>query len=589
MKRSKIDSKYKWSIEEIFETEEQFYKELSAFSKEIDFSRFKGKLNNAVTVKECFDELYLKSSSLEVFSVYAMMKKDEDASNPNAIKLEGAIDEVEIAFSTAVSFIDPELTSLPMETLEEFLKDESLSLYKTNLKRIIENKPHVLSEETESVLAQGGKIFGGFRKIFFLIDDVDLDFPTIKVDGEKVKITGSTYGLMLQHPDREVRKKAFKSYYKAYGKVLNTLTAVYQGNIDKNVFMARIRSFKSCLDRALFYEEVDKKVYANLIESVHTALPILHRYIFDRKKILGYDINMFDLHVPLVENADLKLDFEEAFDLVKEGLKPLGDDYIKLLERAKNERWMDVYENDGKRSGAYCVDVYNLKHPYVLLNHTKTTHGAFTIAHELGHAMHSYMSDEHQPITTSDYKIFVAEVASTVNEILLIKHLIKTAKDDSVKKYFLSYYLDTIRTTLFRQTMFAEFEHKAHTMVEKGVALTKEELNKTYLKLNKAYYGKGVKSDKEISFEWARIPHFYSAFYVYKYATGIISAIAIAERILSNEKDAVKNYFAFLSSGSSDKPVELLKIAGVDLTDINTYKMAFDSFENALNEFEKLI
>ncbi|MBO5926320.1 MAG: oligoendopeptidase F family protein [Clostridia bacterium] len=411
----------------------------------------------------------------------------------------------------------------------------------------------------------------------------------MKVDGKKVKITGATYSLLLQNPNREVRKKAFKSYYNAYNKVLNTITAVYQGNVDKNVFFSKIRKFKSCLDRALFYEEVDKSVYLNLIKSVHDSLPLMHRYIADRKQILNYDINMYDLYVPLVENADLKLDYEEAFELVKEGLKPLGSDYLKLLDRAKNERWIDVYENDGKRSGAYSVSVYKLKHPYVLLNHTKTTHSVFTIAHELGHAIHSYKSNQVQPITTADYRIFVAEVASTVNEILLIKHLIATSKDNKIKKYFLSYYLDTIRTTLYRQTMFAEFEHKAHLKAENGEALTKEDLNKIYLSLNKKYYGKAVKSDKEISFEWARIPHFYSAFYVYKYATGIISAIAIAERILNNEPNAVKDYFNFLSSGSKDKPVELLKIAGVDLTNVNTYKTAFKSFEDALNEFEKLL
>ncbi|MBO5888825.1 MAG: oligoendopeptidase F [Clostridia bacterium] len=589
MKRSQIDNKYKWNIEEIFSSDKVFYKELSEFEKQIDFLKYKGKLNTVETLKKCLDELYLKASNLEVFAVYAMMKKDEDASNPLAIKLEGAISEVEVKFSMQTAFIDPELTALPIETLKEFSNDKCLSLYKRDIDKIIENKPHVLTEEVESVLAQGAKIFGGFKKIFSLIDDVDLDFPTIKVDGKKVKITGATYSLMLQHPDREVRKKAFKAYYKAYNKVLNTITAVYQGNLDKNVFFTRIRKFKSCLDKALFYEEVDKEVYLNLIDSVHTALPTLHRYIKDRKTVLGYDINMYDLYVPLVENADLKLDFEEAFDLVKEGLKPLGKGYLELLDKAKEERWMDVYENDGKRSGAYSVSVYNLKHPYVLLNHTKTTHSVFTIAHELGHAMHSYMSDKEQPITTADYKIFVAEVASTVNEVLLIKHLIATTKDLKIKKYLLSYYLDTIRTTLFRQTMFAEFEHKAHLKVEKGEALTKEDLNKIYLKLNKTYYGKDVKSDREISYEWARIPHFYSAFYVYKYATGIISAIAISERILSGEKGAVEDYFAFLSSGSSDKPVELLKIAGVDLTDKNTYIRAFNSFENALNEFEKLI
>ncbi len=589
MKRKDINSIYKWDVESIFSSEKQFYSGLANIEKSINFDKYKNKLSDSSTLKQCFDDYYNLISELEVYSVYAMMKKDEDASNPQAVKLVGAVEDVEVKFSMQVAFISPELTSLSIEKLKELSNSEQLKAYKKDILKIIENKPHVLSEDVESVLAQGGKVFGGFRKIFSLIDNENIDYPVIKVDGKRTKVTGATYSLLLQNPDREVRKKAFKSYYKAYGKVLNTITAVYQGNVDKNVFLSRVRKFNSCLDRALFYEEVDKSVYMNLIKSVRSALPVLHRYVKDRKQILGYPINMYDLYVPLVENADLKLDFDDAFNLVKEGLKPLGKDYLSLLDKAKNERWMDVYENDGKRSGAYSVCVYNLSHPFVLLNHTKTTHSVFTIAHELGHAMHSYMSNKAQPITTADYTIFVAEVASTVNEILLIKHLINTAKDEKIKKYFLSYYLDTVRTTLFRQTMFAEFEHLAHQTVEKGLSFTKEELNKIYLKLNKKYYGKDVKSDKEISFEWARIPHFYSAFYVYKYATGIISAISIAERILSKEKNAVEDYFAFLSSGSTDKPVELLKIAGVDLTDIETYNRAFNSFENALNDFEKLM
>jgi oligoendopeptidase F len=298
---------------------------------------------------------------------------------------------------------------------------------------------------------------------------------------------------------------------------------------------------------------------------------------------------MYDMYVPLTANADLKLKYEEAFELVLKGLKPLGEDYLNLLRKAKSERWIDVYENDGKRSGAYSCSVYNVPHPYVLLNHNETTHSVFTIAHELGHAIHSYFSNKTQPVSKADYKIFVAEVASTVNEMLLLKYLIKTAPNDNVKKYFLSYYLDTIRTTLFRQTMFSEFEEKAHAIAEKGEPFTKEVLNSIYLKLNKKYYGKSVVSDREISFEWARIPHFYRAFYVYKYSTGIISAIAIAERIFNGGEKEVQEYFNFLSSGCSDKPTELLKLTGVDLLDGDAMEMAFKSFEDALNEFEKLI
>ena len=589
MKRHEIENRFKWKIEDIFASNEEFYLGLENLKDKISFKEFKGKLNNVKTVKECYDKLYSVAGELEVYAVYAMMKHDEDGSLNSSVKLVGAIEDLEVKFSLEVSFIEPELTSLPIELLNSFVGDDSLKLYKRDLIRIIDYKPHILGEEAESVLALGGKVYGGFKKIFGLIDDVDLDFPTIKVDGKKVKITGSTYSLLLQNPDKEVRKKAFKSYFKAYYKVLNTITAVYQGNVDKNVFFTKVRKFNSCLERALFAEEVDSKVYYSLLSNVKKALPTLHRYIEDKKSILGFDINMYDLYVPLVKGAELKLDYDDAFELVKQGLKPLGDDYISLLDKAKKERWIDVYENDGKRSGAYSVSVHNLKHPYVLLNHTKTTHSVFTIAHELGHAIHSYKSNAAQPITTSDYKIFVAEVASTVNEILLIKHLIKNETDVERKKYFLSYYLDTIRTTLFRQTMFAEFEQIAHDKVEKGEALTKEDLSDVYLKLNKKYYGKGVKHNKEISYEWARIPHFYTAFYVYKYATGIISAIAISEKILNGESNAVENYFKFLSSGASDNPVELLKIAGVDLTSQESYDIAFNSFENALKEFESLL
>ena len=315
----------------------------------------------------------------------------------------------------------------------------------------------------------------------------------------------------------------------------------------------------------------------------------MHRYVKDRKDILGYDeMHMYDMYVSLVEDAELKLSYEDAFALVKKGLAPLGEDYGNLLQKAHDEGWMDVEETEGKRSGAYSVDVYALEHPYVLLNHQPTTHSVFTIAHELGHSMHSYKSDAAQPKSKADYKIFVAEVASTVNEVLLLKYLMKTTSDVKLKKYLCSYYLEMIRTTLFRQTMFAEFEYIAHDSAEKGIPLTKDYLNAEYLKLNKKYYGDAVVSDDEISYEWARIPHFYTSFYVYKYATGIISAISIAERIYAEGESAVKDYFRFLSSGSSDGPVELLKLAGVDLTKKDAYVSAMKSFEETLKEFENL-
>ncbi len=588
MKRSEINEKYKWNISDVYKNDEEFYKECEILEKEIDFSEFKGKLNNALCVGECYKKLYALFLKLENLSVYAMMRRDENADDRVANELSGKVDNLGVKFSTETSFIDVEITALEESVLNSLINDESLKLYKRDLQRIKDYKPHILSEDCEKLLALSGKVLGGYHDIFSMIDNVDLDFPTIIVDNKKVKVTQATFSLLLQNPNKNVRKKAFKAYYNAYKKVLNTITATYKGNVEKNVFISRARNFESCLDKALFSEEVDKKVYAQLLKSVNANLSTLHGYVRYRKSVLGGTLNMYDLYVPLVKDAEIALDYEDAYNLVIEGLKPLGEDYKNLLTRARDERWIDVYENDGKRSGAYSVSTYGLKHPFVLLNHTKTTHSVFTIAHELGHAIHSYKSNATQPQTTADYKIFVAEVASTVNEVLLIKYLINTAKDKNVKKYLLSYYLDTIRTTLFRQTMFAEFEYIAHSSAENGVSLTKEFLSEKYLELNKKYYGKAVKSNEEISYEWARIPHFYTAFYVYKYATGIISAINIAENILKDGKVAVDKYFKFLSSGCSDTPTNLLKIAGVDLMTKAPYEMAMKSFKDALLELKSL-
>ncbi|MBR5439518.1 MAG: oligoendopeptidase F [Clostridia bacterium] len=588
MKRSEIKEQYKWKIEDIFTSDDEFYKKVKELEPKIDFSSFKGNLNNAQTIKKCYDYLYSLALDLEVLSVYAMMRRDENADDRKANELSGTVDELFIKFSSSASFIDVEITSLSNAELDALISNETLSLYKRDLQRLKDYKPHILSEDCEKLLALGGKVFGGYHDVFSMIDNVDLDVPEIMVDGEKVKVTSATYSLLLQHPSKNVRKKAFKAYYGAYRKLLNTITATYKGNVDKNVFISRVKKFDSCLDRALFNEEVDKCVYTKLLESVNKNLKTLHSYVKYRKGVIGGTLNMYDLYVPLVKDAEIALDYEEAYELVIKGLQPLGSEYASLLKTAKEERWIDVYENEGKRSGAYSVCTYGLKHPYVLLNHTKTTHSVFTIAHELGHALHSYMSNRKQPQTTADYKIFVAEVASTVNEILLIKYLINNEKDVNIKKYLLSYYLDTLRTTLFRQTMFAEFEYLAHNLAERGETLTKELLNEKYLELNKKYYGKSVKSNEEIAYEWARIPHFYTAFYVYKYATGIISAVNIAEAILKDGEPAVQKYFKFLSSGSSNTPVELLKIAGVNLETDEPYNVCMQSFKDALSQLEKI-
>ena len=587
--RSEVSENLKWRLTDIFKDDEEFKALLKDVEGRIDFSKYEGKLSDEKVLLKCLKELDKVDYDIEKLAVYAHMKKDLDTRDSNANALNSMVSSLFVKYASSLSFMTPELTALPDEKLQAIIDNPEFSDYDYQLKGILKTKPHVLSKESETILAMGGQVFGGFNDIFTMIDNADMPFPEIEIDGKKVKVTHGTYGLLLQSDNREVREKAFKAYYSAYISLINTIAATYIGNVNKDVFLARARKYDSCLSKALSGEDVEPAVYENLLESINDALPLVHRYVKDRKEILGVEeLHMYDIYTPLVENADIKLDYEDAFKLVKEGLAPLGKEYGELLQQAHDNGWIDVEETEGKRSGAYSTSVKALPHPYVLLNYQPTSHDVFTIAHELGHAMHSYKSERAQCQAKSSYKIFVAEVASTVNEVLLLKHLLKKTEDKKLKKYLLSYYMDMIRTTAFRQTMFAEFEYIAHDAAEKGMPLTKNWLNEQYLNLNKKYYGKDIISDDEIAYEWARIPHFYRAFYVYKYATGIISAITIAERIYNEGEKAVEDYFKFLSSGGSDSPVELLKLAGVDLTKKDAFKSAMKSFEDALCEFESL-
>jgi len=589
LNRKDVPENLKWRTQDMFESVADWNALYEKTEKCIDFSKYEGKLNNAETVKKCFDELYSVMGDIELLSVYAFMKHDEDSRDSESMALLSRIDDLEVRFSSAVAFITPELTALDVETLASFANNPDLKDYDYELKGIIKDKAHVLGKEAEGMLAMGGQVYSSFRTIFGMINNADLPFPEITVRGKKVKVSHGTYGVLMQDPDRAVRRKTFKAFYGAFIGLINTISATYIANVNKDVYLSRVRKYNGCLDHALSNEDVSPEVYHNLIDSVNKGMKTMHEYVAVRKKELGYkELHMYDVYTPLVEGADLGLDYEDAFKLVKEGLKPLGEEYGKLLQRAHDERWIDVEETEGKRSGAYSICVYKCPHPYVLLNYQKTTNEVFTIAHELGHAMHSFHSNAAQPQSKANYRIFVAEVASTVNEVLLLKYLLKKTEDKKLKRYLLNYYMDMIKGTLFRQTMFAEFEDFAHSQVEKGIPVTKDSLCEAYLNLNKKYFGKSMVSDPEIAYEWARIPHFYNAFYVYKYATGITSAITIAERIYNEGEPAVKDYFRFLSSGGSDCPVELLKLAGVDLTSRKPFEAAMASFEDALNQFKAL-
>ena len=589
LNRNEVPQNLKWNTSHIYETPELWESDYSFVENNLDFSKYQGNLNNANNIFDCMEAINKVMYKLEKLYVYASMRSDEDLrDNANKALLSRA-QLLFVKFSSSVSFVRPELTSLSEEMLVSLANDPLLKDYDYTLKSILKAKPHVLSAETEKVLAMGGQVFSGFSDIFRMINNADIEFPVIKTKDGEVTVSHGVYGMLLYDEDRSVREEAFKKYYACFKKVLNTITANYAGLVNKDVFLARARNYSSCVEKALCEEDVSRTVYDNLLESVNANLDALHHYTRQKKTALNLDeMHMWDFYVPIVEEAQIKLEYEDAFKLVKQGLMPLGEEYQNLLQEAHDNGWIDVLETPGKRSGAYSTGAYGFKHPYVLLNYQQTTSDIFTIAHELGHAMHTYYSNKNQPQEKADYRIFVAEVASTVNEVLLLKHLLNTSTDLRLKKYLLSYYTDMIKSTLFRQTMFAEFEYISHTAVENGTPLTSDYLCGEYLKLNQKYYGEDIVSDTEISWEWARIPHFYNSFYVYKYATGIISAISIAERISTEGETAVNDYKKFLSSGGSNSPVELLKIAGVDLTDKKAYNVAMKSFKDALDEFDKI-
>lgn len=588
MERKDVENKYKWKVEDIFPSDEAWEKSFSQAEKMIDFSEFEGKLGDRQIMVRFTQKDQETSKKLERLHLYAHMRHDEDTRIAKYTAMQSRAMSLIIKYSSAIAFVQPELTALPEETLKSYAADPALNDYDYFFRQIIKDKPHILSAQEEKLLAMGGEVYSQFQNVFSMIDNADIQLGEVTdSEGNTIALTHGVYGVILHGEDRDLRKKAFERYYQAYISLTNTIAATYYGNVKKDVFLTQARKYPSCLARALSNEDVDVSVYNNLIAAVNDSLPSMHRYIALRKKMLGLEEqHMYDIYAPLVGDAELKLPYEKACDLVIEGLAPLGKEYQALLRKGFDEGWVDVCETAGKRSGAYSTGIYGI-HPFALLNYQQTTHDVFTIAHEMGHSLHTYFSNTNQPYAKADYRIFVAEVASTVNEVLLLKHILSTTEDPALKKYLLNYYLDTIRTTLHRQTMFAEFEAIAHEMVEKGQPLTSENLCEVYLGLNKKYYGDSIVHDKEIAYEWSRIPHFYTSFYVYKYSTGIISAISIANRILREGESAVKDYMAFLSSGGSNDPVSLLKLAGVDLTKKEVFDNAMKEFDEVLTAFER--
>ncbi|HEX2926867.1 MAG TPA: oligoendopeptidase F [Ruminiclostridium sp.] len=592
-KRKDIDLKFRWKLEDIYSDTDLWEKDFKTV-KELaaQMETFKGKISkDAETLLECFqksDELL--SLNDKVF-VYARMKRDEDNGNSTYQALTERASTLATEVFAAISFIVPEMLSIPEDKLMSFLNsNKDLSVYMFSVQENLRQKEHILSESEEQILALSSEISDAAGDIFTMYNNADIKFPYIRDEnGEEIEVTKGRYTTLMESRDRRVRKDAFEAMYTTYSKMKNTLGASLTGNVKKNRFYSIVRKYPSALAASLDNDNVSVEVYDNLIETVNKNLHLLDRYLKMRKKVLKLDeLHMYDLYVPMVEEFDKKVPYEEAKKLVLEGLKPLGGEYIGYLQKGLDSGWIDIYENEGKTSGAYAWGAYKT-HPYVLLNYQDNINDVFTLAHEMGHALHSYYTNMTQPYVYSEYKIFVAEVASTVNESLLMRYLLPKAESKQEKAYLLNHYLEEFRGTVFRQTMFAEFEKLIHQKTEQGEALNAQELCDIYYGLNKKYFGETVTVDEDIAMEWSRIPHFYSSFYVYKYATGFSAATAIAEKILTEGKPAVDKYLEFLKGGGSNYPIELLKIAGVDLSSPQPIQDALNVFEKILDELEELL
>lgn len=584
---------YKWHIEDYYLKDSQWEEVFSDLQEKLpEMAQFSGHLeDSAQTLLECLTKNSEFSLTLDHLYTYANMRLHEDSANAFYQGMSARAEMLLIQYSATVSFLSPEIIAIPEEKLASFRKELSseFKIYDHYFHSLLRQKEHTLSPVEESLLAKTSELGGAPQTIFTMLNDADIHFPMVTdAEGKEIELTKGRYVTFLESPNRRVREEAFKGLYSVYLDKKNTLAATYGASVKSDVFFAKVRNYHSSMEMSLADDNIPLSVYDTLIETVHENLPLLHRYIDIRKKELGVEeLHMYDLYVPLVSENDVKIPYEEAKTTVTKALHVLGDNYIKALEFGMNNGWIDVYENKGKRGGAYSWGSYGV-HPYVLLNHNDTINSMFTLAHEMGHALHSHFTWKKQPYLYSGHKIFVAEVASTCNEALLMEHLLEATEDKKMRKYLINYFLEQFRGTLFRQTMFAEFEKITHQMVEQGEPLTWEGLNAIYRELNRKYFGDNIILDEEIDIEWARIPHFYNAFYVYQYATGYSAAIALSRKILSEGKPAVDAYLDFLSKGDSEYSIDLLKGAGVDLSTAEPIQKALSLFKELLDEFESL-
>nr|WP_304952158.1 oligoendopeptidase F [Virgibacillus sp. MSP4-1] len=592
-KREDIPEERTWKLEDIFESDEAWEKEF----KEIQnlypkMTEFQGRITDSadqlLEMLKLQDEI---SNRLGKLFTYAHMRYDQDTTNSFYQELNTRAETLITQASSAMSFIVPELLTLTEDQVKAFISEkEELKTYEHYLEDVLRQRPHILSEKEEELLAEVSEVTSSPEQTFGMLNNADIDFPSVKdADGNEKDLTHGRFIQFMESKDRNVRKNAFDAMYDTYGKFKNTLASTLSGAVKRDNFNAKARHYDSARQSSLDANNIPESVYDNLVEAVNDRISLLHRYVSLRKQVLDVDeLHMYDLYVPLIDDVDMEVKYDEAKEYVLNGLAPLGEEYQKILEQGFESRWIDVEENKGKRSGAYSSGVYGTN-PYILLNWQDNINNLFTLAHELGHSLHSYYTHKHQPFRYGNYSIFVAEVASTCNEALLNDYLLKNTNDKREKLYLLNHFLEGFRGTVFRQTMFAEFEHDIHVRAQNGEALTAEKMTQLYYDLNKKYFGDDLTIDDKIGLEWARIPHFYYNYYVYQYATGYSAATTLASQILNEGDEAVERYLNYLKAGSSDYPIEVLKRAGVDMTSKDPILSALDVFEEKLNEFEELL
>lgn len=587
--RREVPKEFQWNLERIFKTDDEFQKEIKAVRKQIDeFAKLEGHTTeNAKTFYRSITAGNEIERRLNKLYTYASMKSDEDVANTeNQAKKEQVVNLYNYA-SSKMYFQTPELLNTEKEVIESFYQEEPKLLeHKTNIEEVYRYKPHTLPKEEEKLLSSLSSAFGNDETTYGYLTDSDLDFGTIHDEnGVEVPLTDTNFSIYIKSPKREVRKEAFERLYEVYKQFQNTITATFNGAIKQNVAMAHIKHYKTSFEAALFGDELDPKVYDTLVSSVRNHLDVLHDYYRLRKEVLNLkELHLYDVYTNLVPDTDTKYPFETASRLVLDALKPLGDTYINDLKQAFTEGWIDIYPNKNKRGGAYSSGSYDTM-PYVLLNYQDKLDDVSTLAHELGHSMHSFYTRKNQPYQYGDYPIFVAEVASTVNELLLAKHMLKVSTNKNERLAILNQLLELFKGTIYRQVMFAEFEKYAYDLVEQDEVITPDKLCKKYYELNQDYFGSDVVVDKEIAYEWEKVPHFYYHFYVYKYATGISAACHIVEGILSGDEAKRDAYLKMLANGCRENPLNTLKIAGVDMTDKEVYESAIRMFADTIEEF----